>query len=110
MAEDYVRRVSHYAKMQMLEIRAGRTDPWLKHPSAYLVCLDPAGKRLDSAALVALVERIELEARDVGFMVGGAEGLTEGWSKRAYLILPDSPVTYSHQRATGKCTELSYCA
>src|SRR5260370_40218498 len=98
MAEDYVRRVSHYAKMQMLEIRAGRTDPWLKHPSAYLVCLDPAGKRLDSAAFVALVERIEREARDVVFVVVGADARPAGWRRRADLLLTVSPRTYPHDR------------
>ena len=56
MAEDYVRRVSHYAKAEMSEIRPSRADPRAKHPSAFVVCLDPGGKRLDSSAFTALVE------------------------------------------------------
>ena len=110
MAEDYLRRISHYAKMDMLEIREGRTDPWLKHPSGYLVCLDPAGKRQDSAAFVALIERLEREARDVVFIVGGADGLPEGWSARADLLLSLSPMTYPHELARVMLAEQIYRA
>ena len=94
----------------MLEIRAGRTDPWAKHPSAYLVCLDPAGKRLDSAAFVAAIERVEREARDVVFIIGGADGLPQGWDKRADLLLSLSPMTYPHELARVMLTEQIYRA
>jgi 23S rRNA (pseudouridine1915-N3)-methyltransferase len=110
MAEDYVRRISHYAKLEMLEIRHGRADPWAKHPAAYVICLDPAGKRLDSAAFVALVERLEREAREVVFVIGGADGLPDGWSGRANLLLSLSPMTYPHELARVMLTEQIYRA
>ena len=110
MAEDYVRRVSRYTKAEMTEIRAGRTDPWVKHPSAYTVCLDPAGKRLDSAAFIAMVARAEREARDVVFLVGGADGLPAGWSDRADLLLSLSPMTYPHELARVMLAEQIYRA
>jgi 23S rRNA (pseudouridine1915-N3)-methyltransferase len=110
MAEDYLRRVSRYTKAEMAEIRAGRTDPWVKHPSAYTVCLDPAGKRLDSAAFIAMVARAEREARDVVFLVGGADGLPAGWSDRADLLLSLSPMTYPHELARVMLAEQIYRA
>jgi len=110
MAEDYLRRVSRYAKTEMAEIRAGRNDPWVKPPSAYTVCLDPAGKRLDSAAFIAMVERAEREARDVVFLVGGADGLPAGWSDRADLLLSLSPMTYPHELARVMLAEQIYRA
>lgn len=110
MAEDYLRRVSRYTKAEMAEIRAGRTDPWGKHPSAYTVCLDPAGKRLDSVAFIALVARVEREARDMVFLVGGADGLPAGWSDRADLLLSLSPMTYPHELARVMLTEQIYRA
>jgi 23S rRNA (pseudouridine1915-N3)-methyltransferase len=110
MAEDYLRRVSRYAKAEMAEIRAGRADPWMKHPSAYTVCLDPAGKLLDSAAFIAMVERAEREARDVVFLVGGADGLPAGWSDRADLLLSLSPMTYPHELARVMLAEQIYRA
>lgn len=110
MAEDYLGRVSRYAKSDMLEIRAGRLDPWVKHPSAYTVCLDPAGKRLDSAGFIAMMERAEREARDVVFVVGGADGLPAGWSDRADLLLSLSPMTYPHELARVMLAEQIYRA
>ncbi len=110
MAEDYLQRVSRYTKAEMAEIRAGRIDPWVKHPSAYMVCLDPAGKRLDSAAFIAMVARAEREARDMVFVVGGADGLPAGWSDRADLLLSLSPMTYPHELARVMLTEQIYRA
>ena len=110
LAEGYLRRISRYAKAEMTEIRVGRTDPWVKHPSAYTVCLDPAGKRLDSAAFIAMMERTEREARDVVFLVGGADGLPAGWSDRADLLLSLSPMTYPHELARVMLAEQIYRA
>lgn len=110
IAEDYLRRVSHYAKAAMTELRARGPDPWAKHPSAYIVCLDPAGKRFDSAAFTALVERTEREARDLVFIVGGADGLPEGWGARAHLLLSLSPMTYPHELARAMLAEQIYRA
>ena len=59
IAADYLRRISHYAKAEMTELRGAGADPGAKHPSAFTVCLDPAGKRFDSAAFTALIERSE---------------------------------------------------
>ncbi len=109
IAEDYLRRVSHYAKAEMTELRA-RSDPWAKHPSAYTICLDPAGQRLDSAALTALVQRTECEARDLVFIVGGADGLPPGWGARANLLLSLSPMTYPHDLARAMLAEQVYRA
>jgi 23S rRNA (pseudouridine1915-N3)-methyltransferase len=110
MAADYIRRISHYAKAEMCEIRAGRADPWAKHPSAYRVCLDPAGKRLDSAGFIAMVERSEREARDLVFVIGGADGLPAGWSDRADLLLSLSAMTYPHELARVMLAEQIYRA
>jgi len=110
MAEDYLRRISHYAKAEMSEIRAGRADPWAKHPSAHRVCLDPGGKKVDSPGFIALVGRAEREARDLVFVIGGADGLPPGWSERADLLLSLSPMTYPHELARVMLAEQIYRA
>lgn len=110
IAEDYLHRISRYAKAEMAEIRLGRSDPWSKHPSAYTVCLDPSGKRHDSAAFTAMVSRAELEARDLVFVIGGADGLPAGWSDRADLLLSLSPMTYPHELARVMLAEQIYRA
>jgi 23S rRNA (pseudouridine1915-N3)-methyltransferase len=110
MAEDYLKRVSRYAKAEMMEIRAGRADPWSKHPAAYTVCLDPAGKRFESAAFIAMVGKAVHEARDLVFVIGGADGLPAGWSERADLLLSLSPMTYPHELARVMLAEQIYRA
>jgi 23S rRNA (pseudouridine1915-N3)-methyltransferase len=99
MAADYMRRISHYAKADMTEIRAGRADLRAKPTPGYRVCLDPGGKQLDSAGFIALVERAEREARDLIFIIGGADGLPPGWSEGADLLLSLSPMTFPHELA-----------
>ena len=111
MAADYMRRISHYAKADMTEIRAGRADLWAgKPPPGYRVCLDPGGKQLDSAGFIALVERAEREARDLIFVVGGADGLPPGWSEGADLLLSLSPMTFPHELARVMLAEQIYRA
>jgi 23S rRNA (pseudouridine1915-N3)-methyltransferase len=108
MAQDYLARVSRYAKAEMAELRAA--DPWLKHPAAMKICLDPEGKRWDSPAFVGMVGRAERESRDLVFVVGGADGLPKGWDARADLLLSLSPMTYPHELARVVLAEQIYRA
>jgi len=110
IAEDYLRRVSHYAKAEMSEIRPDRANPWSKHPAAFTVCLDTGGKGFDSAAFTSMVERAEREARDLVFVVGGADGLPPEWRGRADLLLSLSPMTYPHELARAMLAEQIYRA
>ena len=107
LAEDYLRRISHYAKVDMSEIR-GKTAPWKNYPSAYTVALDPAGKRPDS--LTAMIERAEGAARDLVFIVGGADGLTDEYRSRADMLLSLSPMTFPHELARAMLAEQIYRA
>ena len=52
-----------------------RIDLKSKHPSAQHILLDPAGKRMDTAAFVCLISRAESESRDLVFLIGGADGI-----------------------------------
>ena len=108
IAEDYLRRVSHYAKTEMIEIRSPRSDPWSKHSSALMIGLDAAGKRLDS--LTSLIERAERGATDLVFMVGGADGLPPELRQRAGMLLSLSPMTYPHELARAMLAEQIYRA
>ncbi|HEY1336796.1 MAG TPA: 23S rRNA (pseudouridine(1915)-N(3))-methyltransferase RlmH, partial [Bryobacteraceae bacterium] len=79
VAEDFLTRASRYCPAEMREIRPERTDPAAKHPAARKLFLDPAGKPMDSAAFARLIERAEMEGRDLVFLVGGHDGLPPGW-------------------------------
>jgi 23S rRNA (pseudouridine1915-N3)-methyltransferase len=65
---------------------------------------------MDSAAFVGLIRRAELDARDVVFVVGGAEGLPGEWRSRADLLLSLSPMTFPHELARVMLAEQIYRA
>jgi 23S rRNA (pseudouridine1915-N3)-methyltransferase len=110
MAEEYVRRTSRYSRCELKEIKPGRMDLWSKHASASKILLDPAGKSLSSAQFTSLVEKAERDARDLVFVIGGADGLPEDWLQRADLLLSLSPMTYPHELARVILAEQIYRA
>ena len=110
MAEEYIKRSTRFAKCEMREIHPQRFDLWTRHASAAKILLDPTGRALDSAGFIALVEKTEREARDMVFVIGGAEGLPAEWKPRADLLLGLSPMTMPHELARVVLAEQIYRA
>jgi 23S rRNA (pseudouridine1915-N3)-methyltransferase len=110
MAADFLERSGRYASCEMREIRPDRFDPWSRHPLARKIFLDPAGREMDSRQFTALVEKAEMEGRDLLFLVGGADGLPPEWSARADLLLSLSRMTFPHELARAVLAEQIYRA
>lgn len=110
IAADFVQRIAHYAPCEMREVRPDRFDPWQRHPSARKVLLDPAGREMDSRQFTSLVEKAEMEGRDLLFLVGGADGLASAWRARADLLLSLSRLTFPHELARAVLAEQIYRA
>jgi 23S rRNA (pseudouridine1915-N3)-methyltransferase len=108
IAQEFIKRTSRYAKCEMREIHPGRTDLWSRNGAKIL--LDPAGRPLDSAGFAALVRRMELEARDAYFVVGGADGFDDAWRGRADQLVSLSPMTFPHELARAMLAEQIYRA
>jgi len=94
----------------MREIQPLRFDPWAKHPTAAKILLDPAGRALESAGFISLVEKAERDGRDMVFVIGGADGLPAEWKARADLLLGLSPMTMPHELARVVLAEQIYRA
>ena len=110
MSEEYIKRSTRFAKCEMREIHPERFNLWEKHASARKILLDPLGKQLDSAAFTALVEKAENEARDIVFLIGGADGLPDAWRGRADLLVGLSKMTMPHELARTVLAEQIYRA
>jgi 23S rRNA (pseudouridine1915-N3)-methyltransferase len=115
MAEEFIKRSTRYGRCEMREIQPARFDPWIKHPSATKVLLDPAGKRMDSAQFARLIAGAELAARDLIFLIGGAEGLPAAWlenggRRNGDLLLSLSEMTMPHELARVVLAEQVYRA
>jgi len=110
MAEEYIQRSSRYIRCEMREIHPARFDLFGKHAASRKVLLDPEGKALDSDGMAALIAAAELEARDLVFLVGGADGLPPDWRPKADLLLSLSRMTFSHELARVMLAEQVYRA
>jgi 23S rRNA (pseudouridine1915-N3)-methyltransferase len=120
MAEEFIKRSTRYGRCEMREVVPTRFDPWSKHPTAAKVLLDPAGKAMDSGQFARLVSGAEQEARDLIFLVGGAQGLPPAWrehggrgkagQKNGDLLLSLSAMTMPHELARVVLAEQIYRA
>ena len=110
LAEEYVKRIRQYARLETNEVKPERSEWWVKHASAWKVLLDPAGKTMDSTRFSGLVSKAELEARDLVFVIGGADGLPAPWRDHADMLLSLSAMTFPHELARVVLAEQIYRA
>ncbi len=110
IAAEYLKRSERFAKVEMREVQPARFDLFSRHPTAMKVFLDPAGRTLDSARFAALIGRLEDEARDVVFLIGGHDGLPPDWKPKADLLLSLSAMTWPHELARAMLAEQIYRA
>ena len=110
LAEEFIKRSTRYGRCEMREVVPARFDPWMKHPAATKVLLDPSGKRMDSAQFARLISKAEQVARDLVFLVGGAEGLPAAWRESGGQLLSLSDMTLPHELARVVLAEQIYRA
>jgi len=108
LADEYLKRSGRYMQIEMREIQPARFDLFARHPSALKVFLDPEGKALDSAQFARLIGQAEDDARDLVFLLGGADGLPPEWRPRADLLLSLSRMTFPHELARAMLAEQIY--
>ena len=110
IADEYLKRASRYIKCEMREIQPGRFDLFSRHAAARKVFLDPAGRPADSGQFAALVGDAETGARDLVFLIGGADGLPPEWRPKADVLLSLSKMTFPHELARAMLAEQIYRA
>jgi 23S rRNA (pseudouridine1915-N3)-methyltransferase len=109
MASEYARRLRRFCDFRMQEVRSG--DALRRQDRAFQVALDPAGQEMTSADLAALVARAEATAvREMVFLVGGADGLSDAARRNADLVLSLSRMTLPHELARVVLAEQLYRA
>lgn len=118
--DEYVRRLGHTAKVQVLELSESRaTGDKAKEeegkallaklgPRDVLVALDERGKQLSSVDFAKWLGRQQDSGRDVAFVIGGDEGLSDEVRKKAGLVLSLSAMTLPHRLARLMLVEQVY--
>lgn len=114
---EYVKRLSKYAKMEIVEVADEKTpdkaseneerlikekegERLLKaiKDDAYVIALAIDGKKLDSVALSNKIETLGISGTShIQFVIGGSLGLSEQVLKRADYKLSFSDMTFPHQ-------------
>ena len=95
----YRKLLSRYQPLDVIEVKADR-DLERRLPSdAHVVALERDGRARDSLAFAEWVRERRLAARDLCFVIGGAEGLPAAVSGAAAEKISFGPQTMAHQLA-----------
>ena len=115
--KEYADRISHYGKLELIELPSERSKAEEAksilarvRPLEWLVALDERGEQRDSLAFSKILERAQLEARDLCFVIGGDEGLDRSVLDRGWLVLSLSRMTLPHRLARVVLLEQLYRA
>jgi 23S rRNA (pseudouridine1915-N3)-methyltransferase len=124
--EEYLGRIRRYVPLELLEVspsRKGGSDPQRARgeegesllarvkPGDRVVALDERGELLTSAELSTReVQECMTRGRDLVFLVGGAEGLSDAVRARADRVLSLSRMTLPHRLARLVLVEQVYRA
>jgi 23S rRNA (pseudouridine1915-N3)-methyltransferase len=92
--DDYLSRIRHYAKIEEREATEARIPEETR-----VIALAADGESWTSEQLAELVGRWEMEARDVTFLIGGADGLSAEVLEGAERVWSLGPLTLPHELA-----------
>ncbi len=111
--DDYAKRLSRYLKVEIKTLKEGKAKKGAPEnlliekeseklmqnsQGSYLVCLDRAGKQMDSLELAKQMERWEMQGiKKISFAIGGHLGLSSAILYKADLVLSFSPMTFTHE-------------
>ena len=108
--EEYTKRLSKYTNIEIVEVKdEGLVEPQkaiileeekiLKHINEkdYLVTLEIEGKEFTSEEFAEKIDKIQLEASNITFIIGGSYGLSQNIKDKSRLHLSFSKMTFPHQ-------------
>ena len=102
LAAEYAKRIGRFCEFQMREVKSAAALG--EHEKAYRVVLDPGGRQMTSAEFARLLEK----GKDLVFLIGGAEGVSEETRQAASLTLSLGRMTLPHELARVLVAEQIY--
>jgi 23S rRNA (pseudouridine1915-N3)-methyltransferase len=108
LQEDYLQRLSHFVKFEITEIResAARETKEIEGKrilaavtsKPFIILLDVKGKLVNSPELAGNVENWQNRSlREIAFIIGGQDGVSQEIVDRADFCLSLSPLTLTHE-------------
>lgn len=121
--DDYLRRLSRYARMAEIEVREARAASAAAQQSeeaarlaarrvagATTICLAREGTPWSSTDLARKLDAWQLSARPLAFIIGGSVGLAPHFIRSAAAIWSLGPLTLPHELARVVVVEQLYRA
>ncbi|MEW6210109.1 MAG: 23S rRNA (pseudouridine(1915)-N(3))-methyltransferase RlmH [Acidobacteriota bacterium] len=106
MIADYLQRVSHHARVEVVEIRDRGVEKEGEEvlsrigTEGFVVVADERGQDMTSGQFARLIENHRLAAtRRITFILGGHAGVSEQVRQRADMLLRLSRMTLTHEMA-----------
>ena len=103
LTEEYLKRINHYAAIEVVEIKdsnkqdeCSRLLNLIDKEKAFCIALSEDGKEFSSRQFADKLSSIH---RKILFVIGGPDGLTEEFKKRADMLLSLSQMTFPHEMA-----------
>lgn len=117
-AKEYEKRISRYAKFEIIETEeefapkklekeAKRLLPKL---NGFVIVLDKGGEKLSSEEFAEKLSKIALSSGEATFVIGGSEGLDKTVKERADMLLSFGAITLPHSLARVVLAEQIYRA
>jgi 23S rRNA (pseudouridine1915-N3)-methyltransferase len=117
LQDEYLQRLSHFVKCETVEIRdsdkqtEGNRILEKLNQNTFVCVLDVGGNGLSSQELARKIENWQNEgAKEISFIIGGADGLSPGVAERADLRLSLSFLTFTHEMSRVVLLEQLYRA
>ena len=100
--EEYLKRLSRFAKVEIKEIAEGRNldeeaEPILKASKGKIIALCIEGEKYSSEKLADYVKGLIDRGEEVTFIIGSSCGLSDKVKSKANLKLSFSDMTFPHQ-------------
>ncbi|MFZ1132567.1 MAG: 23S rRNA (pseudouridine(1915)-N(3))-methyltransferase RlmH [Terriglobales bacterium] len=111
LTDEYLKRLSHYADVDGVALKDESAVLALAAQGRFkLVLLDSRGKQLSSEELAAFLDREQIAAIPLLFVIGGSDGFTETACKHAAFTLSLGKMTLPHELARVVLVEQLYRA
>ena len=119
LQDEYLQRLSHFVKFDVFEIKESQPHETREiegkrivetiPANAFVVLLDVIGKQFSSNELAQEIENWQNRSlREVIFIIGGQDGVSDGVSEKANLRLSLTKMTLTHEAARVLLAEQLY--
>ena len=102
MIDDYVKRISKYHKISLIELKdsdikseSQEIEKYLKNDS-YNIVLDIKGSKYDSVSLAKKIDNLFINYSNITFIIGGSDGILESVKDKCNERLSFSDFTFPH--------------